>query len=106
MNITLDNIYVDSVVSLGPVAGTINASQYRVQVYPDLIGYGISPPLNTIFLKEVIQEPLEKWCSSSFASTYSINFRYNDGDPFWSLILQSEEDLSLFLLRFGHLNKS
>jgi len=93
MNPTIDNIEVSSITSLAP-------DKYLVRVYPN-IGLPHFPPLGTDFLKETIQQPLKNWCDECFSNDYSLNFRFNSGDPYWSLFFSSSEDVNIFMLRFG-----
>jgi len=93
MNTTIDNIEVSSITSLAP-------NKYLVRVYPN-IGLPHFPPLGTDFLKETIQQPLKNWCDECFSNDYSLNFRFNSGDPYWSLLFSSSEDVNIFMLRFG-----
>jgi len=93
MNIELDNIEVSSITSLAP-------DKYLVRIYPN-IGLPHFPPLGTDFLKEAIQQPLKKWCDECFSNDYSLNFRFNSGDPYWSLLFSSSSDVNIFMLRFG-----
>lgn len=93
MTPTLDNIEVGAVTSLAP-------EKYIVKIYPDILGMAFFPPLSSDFLKESIGKPLEKWCDSCFSKKYSLNFRYNSGDPYWSLFFNSSEDVNIFMLRF------
>jgi len=93
MNPTIDDIEVGSVTSLAP-------NKYLVRVYPN-IGLPHFPPLGTDFLKETIQQPLKNWCDECFSNDYSLNFRFNSGDPYWSLLFSSSEDVNIFMLRFG-----
>jgi len=94
MNPTLDDIDIGSITSLAP-------DRYIVQIYPNLFGKTFFPPLSSDFLKETIQQPLKEWCDNYFSHNYSLNFRYNSGDPYWSLLFHSSEDVSIFMLRFG-----
>ena len=94
MNPKIDDIQVGDITSLAP-------NKFLVKIYPDLIGTGFFPPLSTDFLKETIQAPLRKWCDECFANDYSLNFRFNSGDPYWSLLFNSSEDVNIFMLRFG-----
>lgn len=94
MTHTLDNITIDNITSLAP-------DKYLIKIYPDLIGTTFYPPLSVDFLKEKIQQPLKQWCDNCFSNDYSLNFRFNSGDPYWSLLFSSSEDVNIFMLRFG-----
>ena len=91
---TIDNISVGNLTSLAP-------DKYLLKIYPEIFGTIFYPPLSTEFLKETIQEPLKKWCDECFSNNYSLNFRFNSGDPYWSLFFNSSEDVNIFMLRFG-----
>ena len=92
MTPTIDDIEVGGVTSLAP-------NKYLVRVYPS-IGLPHFPPLGTDFLKETIQAPLKKWCDECFSNDYSLNFRFNSGDPYWSLLFSSSSDVNIFMMRF------
>jgi hypothetical protein len=92
MTTTIDDIKVGSITSLAP-------DKFLVRVYPN-IGLPHFPPLGTDFLKETIQQPLKQWCDDCFSNDYSLNFRFNSGDPYWSLLFSSSSDVNLFMLRF------
>jgi len=94
MNPTIDNIQIGSLTSLAP-------NKYMIKIYPDLIGTVFFPPLSTDFLKETIQQPLKNWCDECFSNDYSLNFRFNSGDPYWSLLFNCSEDVNIFMLRFA-----
>jgi len=94
MNPTLDDIDIGSITSLAP-------DRYIVKIYPNLFGKTFLPPLSSDFLKETIQQPLKEWCDNCFSHDYSLNFRYNSGDPYWSLLFYSSEDVNIFMLRFA-----
>ena len=91
---TIDNIVIDQTISLAP-------NKILIKIFPNLIGTVFFPPLSTDFLKETIQEPLKKWCNEHLSPNYNIVYRYNDGDPYWSLFLSDTSDVNLFMLRFG-----
>jgi len=91
---TIDNIEIGTLTSLAP-------DKYLVKIYPDVFGMAFYPPLSTDFLKEKIQQPLKQWCDECFSNDYSLNFRFNSGDPYWSLLFSSSEDVNIFMLRFG-----
>ena len=93
----LDNIIVDDLLSLS------GSKSYRVKIFlqPSLL----FPPPDMAYLKKSIEEPLVQWCNNCFNNHYDINFRFNNGDPYWSLLIESEEDLLIFMLRFNHINK-
>jgi hypothetical protein len=93
MTPTIDNISVGNLTSLAP-------DKYLVKIYPDIIGTVFYPPLSTEFLKETIQAPLRKWCDEYFSNNYSLNFRFNSGDPYWSLLFYNSSDVNLFMMRF------
>jgi len=92
MNPTIDNIEIGALTSLAP-------DKYLVRVYPN-IGLPHFPPLGTDFLKETIQQPLKQWCDDCFSHDYSLNYRFNSGDPYWSLLFSSSEDVNIFMMRF------
>jgi len=94
MSPTIDDIEIGSVTSLAP-------DKYLVKIYPNLFGTVFLPPLSTDFLKETIQQPLKEWCDKCFSHNYSLNYRFNSGDPYWSLLFNSSEDVNIFMLRFG-----
>jgi hypothetical protein len=94
MNPTIDDIHIGEITSLAP-------DKYLVKIYPDLFGTIFLPPLSTDFLKETIQRPLREWCDKCFSHDYSLNYRYNSGDPYWSLLFSSSEDVNIFILLFG-----
>jgi hypothetical protein len=94
MTPTIDDIEIGSLTSLAP-------DKYLVKIYPDILGITFYPPLGTDFLKETIQQPLKQWCDDCFSHDYSLNFRFNSGDPYWSLLFSSSEDVNIFMLRFG-----
>jgi hypothetical protein len=98
MTKSIDNIYVTDQVTLS------NKSQ-SVKIYP-YGGVALYPMPDTEFLKQEIGNPLREWCTSCFNSSYSLAFRFNSGDPYWSLICESGEDFTQFMLRYGHLNKN
>ena len=93
MNVSIDDIDIDSITSLAP-------NKYLVKIYPN-IGTPYIPPFGFEFLKETIQTPLRKWCDESFSHNYSLNYRFNSGNPYWSLLFNSSEDVNIFMLRFG-----
>ena len=93
MNPSIDNISVGNLTSLAP-------DKYLVKIYPD-IGLPYFPPFGSDFLKETIQRPLKEWCDECFSGNYSLNYRFNSGDPYWSLLFNSSEDVNIFMLRFG-----
>jgi hypothetical protein len=94
MNLTIDNIEIGSLTSLAP-------DKYMIKIYPNLIGTIFYPPLSSDFLKEKIQQPLKEWCDEYFSNDYSLNFRYNSGDPYWSLLFYSSSDVNIFMLKFA-----
>ena len=93
---TIDNIEIEKTVSLAP-------NKTLIKIFPKLIGLSIYPPLTSNFLKETIQNPLKMWCDEHLSPNYSLVFRYNDGDPYWSLFLNNTSDVNIFMLRFGSL---
>ena len=93
MTPTIDDIEVGGVTSLAP-------DKYLVKIYPDIFGMAFYPPLSTDFLKEKIQQPLKQWCDECFSNDYSLNFRFNSGDPYWSLLFNSSSDVNIFMMRF------
>ena len=91
---TIDNIEIEKTVSLSP-------DKTLIKIFPKLIGLHFYPPLTSEFLKEFIQNPLQDWCSEHLSPNYSLVYRYNDGDPYWSLFLNDTSDVNIFMLRFG-----
>jgi hypothetical protein len=91
---TIDNIIIDQTISLA-------LNKTLIKIFPNLIGTVFFPPLSTDFLKETIQEPLKEWCNEFLSPSYSLIYRYNNGDPYWSLFLNDTSDFNLFMLRFG-----
>ena len=91
---TIDDIIIEQTISLAP-------NKTLIKIFPDLIGTVFFPPLATDFLKETIQEPLKKWCNEHLSPTYSLVYRFNDGNPYWSLFLNDTSDVNIFMLRFG-----
>jgi hypothetical protein len=41
---------------------------------------------------------LEDWCENYFSEEYEVRLRFNSGDPYWSLDLRDEGDVSTFTL--------
>ena len=89
----IDNISLGNLTSLAP-------NKFLIKIYPD-IGLPYIPPFGRYFLKETIQVPLSKWCDECFNNSYSLNYRFNSGEPYWSLLFNSSEDVNIFMLRFG-----
>jgi len=90
---TIDDIEIGNTVSVAP-------NKTIIKIYPK-IGFSFHPPLTSDFLKEFIQRPLDKWCSDFLSPNYSLVYRYNDGDPYWSLFIDNTSDLNIFMLRFA-----
>jgi hypothetical protein len=38
---------------------------------------------------------------ANVSDRHSLMFDFNQGDPFWTVVLQEEEDVTIFLLRFS-----
>ena len=45
------------------------------------------------------QGRMEEWLNDHISSPHTLMFDFNQGDPFWTVVLQ-EEDVTIFLLRF------
>lgn len=91
---TIDNIIIEKVISLA-------AEKTLIKIFPDLIGMPFFPPLATDYLKETIQNPLLQWCNDHLSPNFNLVYRYNEGDPYWSLFLNNTSDVNIFMLRFG-----
>lgn len=91
---TIDNIIIDKTISL-------SQNKTLIKIFPNLIGMPFFPPLATDYLKETIQAPLVNWCIEHLSSSFNLVFRYNEGDPYWSLFLDDTSDVNIFMLRFG-----
>ena len=91
---TLDDIEIEKTISLAP-------DKTLIKIFPNLIGLAFYPPLTSEFLKEFIQTPLKNWCDEYLSPNYSLVYRFNYGDPYWSLFLNDSSDVNLFMLRFG-----
>jgi len=48
------------------------------------------------------QHMLENWLATSMASKYFVQWRFNDGQPYYSLLLSDDQDLSTVLLTYQH----
>lgn len=48
------------------------------------------------------QKQLENWLATSMASKYFVQWRFNDGQPYYSLLLSDDQDLSTVLLTYQH----
>lgn len=90
---TLDDIEITSTVSLAP-------DKTIIKISPKY-GFPFYPPLTSEFLKKYIQIPLKEWCNDFLSPSYKLVYRYNDGDPYWSLFVSDTSDFNLFMLRFG-----
>lgn len=51
-------------------------------------------------LKINFESQLEGWCNRHLSRPHQIVFDFNQGDPFFTLVIQ-EADLTMFLLRFN-----
>ena len=46
------------------------------------------------------QSRMEEWLKDRTSSPHTVRFDFNQGDPFWTIVLQ-EGDVTIFLLRFS-----
>ena len=46
------------------------------------------------------QSRMEEWLKDHTSKQHSLMFDFNQGDPFWTVVMQ-EEDVTIFLLRFS-----
>ena len=46
------------------------------------------------------QSRMEEWLKAHAGSPHSMTFDFNQGDPFWTVVVQ-EEDATIFILRFS-----
>ena len=46
------------------------------------------------------QSRMEEWLKDHTSSPHTVMFDFNQGDPFWTIVLQ-EGDVTIFLLRFS-----
>lgn len=51
-------------------------------------------------LRHNFQYQLEEWLKAHAGSPHTVMFDFNQGDPFWTVVLQ-EEDVTIFILRFN-----
>lgn len=47
------------------------------------------------------QSRMEEWLKANVSDRHSLMFDFNQGEPFWTVVLQEEEDVTIFLLRFS-----
>jgi hypothetical protein len=90
---TLENLTIDKPISLAP-------DKTLIKIYPHLDKF-FTFHADTTYLKETLQHPLKDWCDEFLSPTYSLILRFNSGDPYWSLFLNNNSDVNIFMLRFG-----
>jgi hypothetical protein len=54
----------------------------------------------SVELRMNFESQFDTWCSRHLSNPHKIMFDFNQGDPFFTLIIQ-ENDLTMFLLRFS-----
>jgi len=59
----------------------------------------LKPDYNTF---QNAQRYLETWLADSMVSKYDVQWRFNDGQPYYSLLLSDDQDLSTVLLTYQH----